>query len=172
MAEFPAKVSTQTSTLDVSSGLGFCPGPDFSFLTSIPGILMLVEIVLGLLVWALVASTYHTLFAANGWILFVTIFCWILTIILFSMLLLQLTRRISFVSWPLTVLFYHVVATILYITAFITLAATVNHVYRYNIVEEYNKKAAASFFACVVMIAYGASTVLSFMEWRGSGSNA
>lgn len=45
MAEFPSKVSTQTSTPDASSGGGFWPKPDLTFIMSIPGILMMVELV-------------------------------------------------------------------------------------------------------------------------------
>ncbi|KAM3920113.1 plasmolipin [Leptodactylus fuscus] len=170
MAEFPAKVSTQTSTPEASSGGGFFPKPDITFLRSIPGILMIVEIVLGLLVWALIADTHHYRVAAYGWVMFVAIFCWILTIILFILILLQLQRRIPVVPWPLTVFIYHVAATLLYITGFITCAASVNSVYFGQ--NEYNKRAAASFFACLVMIAYGGSTFFSFIEWRGPGSNA
>ncbi|KAG8562592.1 hypothetical protein GDO81_015741 [Engystomops pustulosus] len=104
MAEFPAKVSTQTSTPEASGGVGrFLPKPDMIFLRSIPGILMMVEIVLGLLVWALIADTYYYAVPAYGWVMFVAILCWILTIILFVIILLQLQRRLSVIPWPLTV---------------------------------------------------------------------
>ncbi|KAG9474822.1 plasmolipin isoform X1 [Eleutherodactylus coqui] len=126
--------------------------------------------VFGFLVWALIASTNHYWVPAYGWVLFVSIFCWLVTIILFLIILLQLPRRIPVVPWPLTMFIYHVVATLLYITAFITCAASVsvNAFGAYN----YNRRAAASFFACVVMIAYGVSTFFSFSEWRGSRSAA
>ncbi|KAG9474823.1 plasmolipin isoform X2 [Eleutherodactylus coqui] len=170
MAEFPAKVSTHTSTPEVSGIRGCCPRPDLSLLWSIPGIFLMVEIVFGFLVWALIASTNHYWVPAYGWVLFVSIFCWLVTIILFLIILLQLPRRIPVVPWPLTMFIYHVVATLLYITAFITCAASVsvNAFGAYN----YNRRAAASFFACVVMIAYGVSTFFSFSEWRGSRSAA
>ncbi|XP_075694478.1 plasmolipin [Rhinoderma darwinii] len=169
MAEFPAKVSTQTSTPDASSGGGF-PRPDINFLRSIPGILMIVEIVLGLLVWALIADSYYYFVPAYGWVMFVAVFCWLLTVILFIAILLQLQRRIPVVPWPLTVFIYHAAATVLYITGFIACAASVRTVFFSH--NDYNRKAAASFFACLVMIAYGGSTFFSFGEWRGAGSNA
>ncbi|XP_040265545.1 plasmolipin [Bufo bufo] len=170
MAEFPAKVSTQTSSPDASSGGGCCPRPDITFLRSIPGILMMVEILLGLLVWALIADTYYRFAPGYGWVMFVAIICWVLTIMLFTIILLQLQRRIPFIPWPLTVFIYHAAATVLYVTAFITCAASVN----IGIVNhsDYSRRGAASFFACVVMIAYGANTFFSFMEWRGTGGNA
>ncbi|XP_056381580.1 plasmolipin [Hyla sarda] len=171
MTEFPAKVSTQTSTPEASSGIGrFCPKPDITFLMSIPGILMMVEIVLGLLVWALIADAHYYAVAAYGWVMFVAVFCWVLTLILFIMILLQLQRRIPVVPWPLTVFIYHALCTALYITGFITCAASVHVGSRGT--GDYNRRAAASFFACLVMIAYGGSTFFSFGEWRGTQSNA
>lgn len=170
MAEFPAKVSTQTSTPEASSGVGgFCPKPDLTFLMSIPGILMMVELVLGLLVWALIADTYYFIVPAYSWVMFVAIFCWLITLILFTIIFLQLQRRIPVVPWPLTVFIYHVMATVLYVTGFITCAASVRVA---GGPGDYNKRAAASFFACLVMIAYGGSTFFSFGEWKGTRSNA
>ncbi|KAM4017501.1 plasmolipin-like [Anomaloglossus baeobatrachus] len=142
MAEFPAKVSTQTSTPEASGGGGFCPRPDISFLRSIPGILILVELVLGLIVWALISDTHHYFVAAYGWVLFVSIFVWILTLVLFILFFLQLHRLISFIPWPLTVFIYHSAAFILYVTAFITCAASVRvEIY---LAYDYNRRAAAS----------------------------
>lgn len=170
MAEFPAKVSTQTSTPDASSGGGFWPKPDLTFIMSIPGILMMVELVLGLLVWALIADTNYAAVPAYGWVMFVAIFCWLLTLILFIIIFLQLQRRIPVVPWPLTVFIYHAAATVLYITGFITCAASVRAYYYTT--GDYNRRAAASFFAALVMVAYGASTFFSFNEWKGTRSNA
>ncbi|KAE8609131.1 hypothetical protein XENTR_v10011720 [Xenopus tropicalis] len=173
MAEFPAKVSTQTSTPEASSSrgsLGFV-SLDVGFFSSIPGILMAVEIALGLLVWALIADSNHPATSAYGWVLFVSVTCWLVTLLVFVVFILHLQRKLAFVPWSLVLLIYHAAATLLYITAFITCAAsiqTTTDMYT----AAYNKKSAASFFACMVMIAYGASTFFSFLIWRGSGSNA
>ncbi|KAM5138323.1 plasmolipin isoform 1-T1 [Mantella aurantiaca] len=172
MAEFPAKVSTQTSTAEVAGhGVASFLRPDISFLKSIPGILMMIEIVLGLLVWALVADSNYWPVPAYGWVMFVAVFCWLVTLIFFVLILLQLQRRISIIPWPLVLFIYHAAATLLYVTAFITCAASV----RVNVYvpgNNFNKRAAASFFACLVMIAYGGSTFFSFTDWRGPGGNA
>ncbi|XP_073411065.1 plasmolipin isoform X3 [Dendrobates tinctorius] len=126
--------------------------------------------VVGLIVWALIADTKHYHVAAFGWVLFVAIFFWLLTLVLFILFFLQLHKRIHFVPWPLTVFIYHAAAFVLYITAFITCAASVQLGNPSG--NEYNKRAAASFFACLVMIAYGGSTFFSFGDWRGTSSNA
>ncbi|KAG8437314.1 hypothetical protein GDO86_008136 [Hymenochirus boettgeri] len=173
MAEFPSKVSTHTSTPDAASSSRGCLGflsLDVGFLSSIPGILMVLETAFGLLVWALVADSNYPPTSAYGWVLFVSVFCWLVTLCLLIIFLVQLQMRITIIPWPLVVLIYHAAATALYVTGFITCAASVQTTsyFSYN----YNRKAAASFFACVVMIAYGGSTFFSLMAWRGSGSNA
>uniref|UniRef100_A0AC11AXF4 Plasmolipin n=1 Tax=Ovis aries TaxID=9940 RepID=A0AC11AXF4_SHEEP len=66
---------------------------------------------------------------------------------------------------------FNVGATVLYITAFITCSASVE-VTSLKGTRPYNQRAAASFFSCLVMIAYGVSAFLSFQAWRGAGSNA
>ncbi|OCT82482.1 plasmolipin [Xenopus laevis] len=173
MAEFPSKVSTQTSTPEASSSrgsLGFVSF-DVGFLSSIPGILMTIEIALGLLVWALVADSNHPSTSAYGWVLFVSITCWLVTLFVFVVFILHLQTKMTVIPWSLVLLIYHAAATLLYITAFITCAASVQTTTDMNSAA-YNKKAAASFFSCVVMIAYGASTFFSFLIWRGSESNA
>uniref|UniRef100_A0A8C0AGG6 Plasmolipin n=1 Tax=Bos mutus grunniens TaxID=30521 RepID=A0A8C0AGG6_BOSMU len=66
---------------------------------------------------------------------------------------------------------FNVGATVLYITAFITCSSSVE-LTSLKGSQPYNQRAAASFFSCLVMIAYGVSAFLSFQAWRGVGSNA
>uniref|UniRef100_A0A8D1AJR7 Plasmolipin n=1 Tax=Sus scrofa TaxID=9823 RepID=A0A8D1AJR7_PIG len=66
---------------------------------------------------------------------------------------------------------FNVGATLLYITAFITCSASVE-LTSLKGTRRYNQQAAASFFSCLVMIAYGVSAFFSFQAWRGVGSNA
>ncbi|EMP25598.1 Plasmolipin [Chelonia mydas] len=102
--------------------------------------------------------------------MFVAIFFWLVTIILFAMYLLQLQMKLYMIPWPVVLVIFNTAATVLYVTAFITCSAAVqDHI---RLPGDYNKRAAASFFACIVMIAYGASTFFSFQEWKGFGSNA
>lgn len=73
--------------------------------------------------------------------------------------------------FPLQLLIFFVAATVLYITAFIACAAAVD-LTSLRGSRPYNQRSAASFFACLVMIAYGVSAFFSFQAWRGVGSNA
>ncbi|KAM6946445.1 plasmolipin [Aplochiton taeniatus] len=178
MSEFPAKVSTETSgaqsqhsqgnnwqslTASVSSVV------DLGFLRTIPAILMIVQIVLGLLQWALIASAPYQLLPAYGWVMFVAVTLWLLTMILFFMLLCGVHRRLSSVPWSLVVMAYYAAGTVLYLTAFLANAASV-HPYRLS--YYYGHVGAAAFFGAVTTLAYGASAFFAYLAWRGDGENA
>lgn len=127
--------------------------------------------VLGLLVWALIADTPYHLYPAYGWVMFVAVFLWLVTIVFFVVYLFQLHMKLYMVPWPLVLMIFNVGATVLYITAFITCSAAVEPTSLKG-TRPYNQRAAASFFSCLVMIAYGVSAFFSFQAWRGVGSNA
>ncbi|XP_005078672.1 plasmolipin [Mesocricetus auratus] len=172
MAEFPSKVSTRTSS--PAQGVGASVSalrPDLGFVRSALGVLALLQLVLGLLVWALIADTPYHLYPAYGWVMFVAVFLWLMTIVFFIIYLFQLHMKLYMVPWPLVLLIFFVAATVLYITAFISCAAAVD-LTSLKGSRPYNQRSAASFFACLVMIAYGVSAFFSFQAWRGVGSNA
>ncbi|XP_030326108.1 plasmolipin [Strigops habroptila] len=131
---------------------------------------MCTQAVLGLLVWALIADTTYYLHAAYSWVMFVSIFFWIVTVLFFMTYLLQLQLKFYVVPWSLVLMIFNAVATVLYITAFVTCAAAVQPTSWRQ--WDYNRRAAASFFACLTMVAYGVSTFFSFRAWKGLGSNA
>ncbi|XP_031810420.1 plasmolipin isoform X2 [Sarcophilus harrisii] len=127
--------------------------------------------VVGLLAWALIANTPYHYYSIYGWVMFVAVFLWLVTIIFFVIYVWQLHLKLYMVPWPLVLMIFNVSATVLYITGFITAAVAVQ---RTSIAGSYiyDKRAAASFFTCVVMIAYGVSAFFSFRAWKGMGSNA
>ncbi|XP_041048331.1 plasmolipin-like [Carcharodon carcharias] len=172
MADFPDKVNTHTS-MRTHVSPRFSPiGVDVCFLKSSIGILMIVELVFGLLVWALIAgSRISSGDGAFGWVIFVAIFLWILTIVIFVFYLLSLTPKLPMVPWAHLSLYFNLGATVLYLTAFITNASSVDPT-SIKGSYKYNNRAAAAFFAGVVMISYGVSTFLCMLSLRGRGSNA
>ncbi|XP_073912055.1 plasmolipin isoform X3 [Castor canadensis] len=99
--------------------------------------------VLGLLVWALIADTPYHLYPAYGWVMFVAVFLWLVTIVFFILYLFQLHMKLYMVPWPLVLMIFNVAATILYITAFITCSAAVD-VTSLKGSRQYNQRAAAS----------------------------
>ncbi|XP_028307465.1 plasmolipin [Gouania willdenowi] len=180
MADFPSNVSTVTSSSysqnsqqrgNSIQGLAanVTTTMDMSFIRSIPAFLMIAEIVLGLLHWALIASTPHTKAPANGWVLFVAIMLWILTSILFLVILFGVQRRLTLIPWPMTVMGYQGVASVLYFTAFAANAASVDV---FNRQPFYGHMAAAAFFGAVLTLTYGASAFFSYLDWRGDRENA
>ncbi|XP_040893394.1 plasmolipin [Toxotes jaculatrix] len=180
MADFPSKVTTETGSPSSQSspqggnslrGLAanVTTMMDMSFIRSIPAILMMTEIFLGLLQWALIASAPYTILPAYGWVMFVAVTLWLLTTILFFMILFSAPRKLTAVPWPLTVMMYQGIATVLYLTAFLANAASV-HPFRYSYF--YGHMAAAAFFGAVVTLAYGASAFFSYLDWKGDGGNA
>ncbi|XP_078113969.1 plasmolipin [Sander vitreus] len=180
MADFPSKVTTETSSPHSQSSqqggnslqrlaTNVTTTMDRSFIRSIPAILMVVEIVLGLLQWALIASAPYTLLPAYGWVMFVAVTLWILTTILFFMILFGAQQKLTSVPWPLTVMVYFAGATVFYLTAFLANAASVRPFY-YTMF--YGQMAAAAFFGAVVTLAYGASAFISYLTWKGDGGNA
>ncbi|KAL8194706.1 UNVERIFIED_CONTAM: hypothetical protein K2H54_029728 [Gekko kuhli] len=129
------------------------------------------EEVLGCLVWTLIADTYYQPYPSYGWVMFVAVFFWMVTVILFAMYLFQLQLKLYMIPWPIVLVAFNVAASVLYATAFVTSATSVE-LYSWPHSPDYNRRAAASFFACLVMIIYGVSSCLSFRAWKGYGSNA
>ncbi|TSX16991.1 Plasmolipin [Bagarius yarrelli] len=169
MADFPGKVNTQTSSPQSQSSAQIMNvSYDLNFIKSFPGILLLVELLFGLLVWPLVSSAAYWLVPAFGWVLFVSITLWILTLVLCVMLILGMRQTLSSIPWPLVLLVFYGVASVLYFTAFLANAVSVNY-YRGS---TYNHMAASAFFAFCVTAAYVASTFFAFIEWKGDGGNA
>ncbi|KAG7333249.1 hypothetical protein KOW79_003384 [Hemibagrus wyckioides] len=170
MADFPGKVNTQTSSSQSQTGpvqvmnVSF----DLNFIKSMPGVLLLVEIIFGLLVWALVSSAAYWLVSAYGWVLFVSITLWILSVVLYIMLILGMRQKLSSIPWPLVLLVFYGVASVLYLTAFLANAVSVNLFRGFT----FDHMAASAFFASFVMGIYISSTVFAFMEWKGDGGNA
>ncbi|XP_076588164.1 plasmolipin [Chaetodon auriga] len=177
MADFPSKVTTETSSPQSQQGGNSLRGltgtvtnmMDMSFIRSIPAILMMAEIFLGLLHWALIASTVYAVLPAYGWVMFVAVTTWILTTILFFMILFGAPRKLTAVPWQLTVMVYYGVATVLYLTAFLTNAASVTP---FSFSYFYGHLAAAAFFGAVVTVLYGVSAFFTYLDWKGDGGNA
>lgn len=167
MADFPGKVNTQTSS-SVSSPQRIPAMVDMDFIRTVPGILLATEIVVGLLVWSLIASTSYTSNPAYGWVMFVSVTLWLLSIALFIVLLLRFYQSLPSVPWPLVLMVFYVVAAVLYVTAFLADAVSVpNEWYVWH-----GHLGASAFFAIVVTLLYGASGFWAYFDWRGEGQNA
>ncbi|KAI4880849.1 hypothetical protein NFI96_010997 [Prochilodus magdalenae] len=172
MADFPGKVNTETSSPQPRGGSVqlMNASMDLNFIKTIPGILLIAEIVLGLLVWALISSAAYQAIPAYGWVMFVSVTLWILTIVLFIILFLNFQQKLTFVPWRLALLVFYGVAAVLYLTAFVANAASVSAFQYFP--YHYNRMAAAAFFGIVVTLIYAASTFFAYLDWRSDGGNA
>ncbi|XP_061421606.1 CKLF-like MARVEL transmembrane domain-containing protein 8 isoform X1 [Lethenteron reissneri] len=164
MADFPDKVSTNTTSSYPAAQSSSQIALDKGFVKTIPGILMILEIVFGLLVWSLVAATNYTTVPPLGWVLFVAVFFWLLTVFFFVVDLFALYTRAQNINWLLVGFGYNLAAAVIYLTAAIADAASS------NIYEGYERShlVASTFFAFVVTLLYGGSCFCDFRAWQGT----
>nr|XP_040025003.1 LOW QUALITY PROTEIN: plasmolipin-like [Gasterosteus aculeatus aculeatus] len=179
MADFPSKVTTETSSPNSRSSqpggsslralaAGLATPLHSSFIRSIRAVLMMAERFLGLIQCSLIASTPYTLLAAFGWVMFVAVTLWILTTILFLLILFGAQQKLTFVPWAHDGM-WNAQATVLYLSA-LPGQRGVRAAWRFTYF--YNHMPAAAFFGAVVTIAYGASAFFSYLDWKGDGGNA
>ncbi|XP_003215714.1 CKLF-like MARVEL transmembrane domain-containing protein 8 isoform X1 [Anolis carolinensis] len=136
---------------------------DKEFLRTPPGILMVAEIILGLLVWTLIAGTEYFLYPVFGWVMFVAVFYWVLTLFFLIIYMTMTYTRIPQVPWTTVGLCFNGSAFVLYFIAAVVDACAVS---KEPDSHNYNSWAASSFFAFVVTSCYGGNAYFSFVSWR------
>uniref|UniRef100_A0A4W2BSE3 CKLF like MARVEL transmembrane domain containing 8 n=1 Tax=Bos indicus x Bos taurus TaxID=30522 RepID=A0A4W2BSE3_BOBOX len=99
---------------------------DREFLRTLPGLLIVAEIVLGLLVWTLIAGTEYFRVPAFGWVMFVAVFYWVLTVFFLIIYLTMTYTRIPQVPWTTVGLWFNGSAFALYLSAAIVDASSVS----------------------------------------------
>ncbi|XP_062386010.1 CKLF-like MARVEL transmembrane domain-containing protein 8 [Sardina pilchardus] len=140
---------------------------DKQFIKSAAGLLACAEVVLGLLVCGLIAGTDYFRMSPFGWVMFVAVFYWVLTLFLLILFLTQAHSRIPQVSWTTVVLIFNTSATLLYLVAAVVEATLVGHGVRGH--HNYNSWAASTFFAFLVSLCYAGSAFIGFKAWRDRG---
>uniref|UniRef100_UPI00398EF9C3 CKLF-like MARVEL transmembrane domain-containing protein 8b n=1 Tax=Pristiophorus japonicus TaxID=55135 RepID=UPI00398EF9C3 len=161
MEDRPRTISTTSSTYTVSfSSRSY----DRAFLKTLPGLLMIAEIVLGLLVWILIASTEYFSVSAFGWVMFVAVFYWVLTVFFLIFYITMAYTKIPQVSWTTVGLCFNASAALLYLLASIVDAVSINQAGEGT--HNYNCWVASTIFAFMVTLCYSGNTYLSFQTWR------
>ncbi|KAI3363399.1 hypothetical protein L3Q82_012020 [Scortum barcoo] len=138
------------------SGLGIC--------TTAPDIFYLPELVFGGLVWILVASTHVDPPNPLGWVMFVSIFCFVMTFL--WMIIFAAGGHQNNAGWAAADFAYHGLAAIFYLSAGVALA--------YITLENKNSKSfriyqidiAAVVFAYLATLLYFIHTILSSIRWK------
>ncbi|XP_069504903.1 CKLF-like MARVEL transmembrane domain-containing protein 8 [Ambystoma mexicanum] len=158
-------VSTTSSTPSDSFSSTASIAYDRGFLRTPQGLLLLAEIVLGMLVWALIAGTEYFLFPGFGWVMFVAVCYWVLSVFFLIIYITMAYTRISHVPWATVDLCFNGSAFVLYLIAAIVNACSITKE-RHHGSHNYNSWAASTFFAFMVTLCYAGHTYFCFMAWR------
>ncbi|KAK7139154.1 hypothetical protein R3I93_016323 [Phoxinus phoxinus] len=158
----PVITTASSPYLDCGNSSTETPWYDKESMLRVPKYLILVEVILGLLVWALIASTEYFHFSPFGWVMFVTVFYWLLTLFLFIINLAN--GKIRHIPWTRVVLIFNCSAALLYTSAAIVEAALVNQGVKGH--HDFNCWAASTFFAFLVSLSYAGSAFFSYKSWH------
>uniref|UniRef100_A0A5F5PKS7 Myelin and lymphocyte protein n=1 Tax=Equus caballus TaxID=9796 RepID=A0A5F5PKS7_HORSE len=80
-----------------------------------PDVLFIFELVFGGLVWILIASSLVPLPLAQGWVMFVSVFCFVGTTVLLFLYIINIHDRK--ISWYILDAVYHCIAALFYLSA-------------------------------------------------------
>ncbi|KAM6273025.1 myelin and lymphocyte protein [Spheniscus humboldti] len=154
-------MSSATSTASLPSGL--------SVLTTFPDVLFIPEITFGGLVWILVASSKVSLPILQGWVMFVSVFCFIMSITLLCLYVCGAHGGSS--SWVTLDVICQETAALFYLSAAV-LEAYCTYVVRGRtsplIMTIYQENIAAVVFAFLATLMYVIHKVYSLLRWKSS----
>ncbi|XP_043117429.1 CKLF-like MARVEL transmembrane domain-containing protein 8 [Puntigrus tetrazona] len=137
---------------------------DGNFIRSASGAFMAGEIVFGLLVWTLIGGTEYLHVPALVWVMFVSVFYWALTVILFLIYLTMAHTRIPQIPVNPQGICFNGSASVLYLAAAVICGISLNVAIkgRYYFISW----VASTIFASLAMVCYAGNTVVNFKSWR------
>ncbi|XP_029376970.1 myelin and lymphocyte protein isoform X1 [Echeneis naucrates] len=138
--------------------------------STIPDVFFIPEFVIGGLVWILVASTRITPFENPlGWVMFVSVFCFVLTTLWFFIFLCGANQSNI---WPSLDAGYHFLAVIFYLSASVALAyITIMNKTLSQIIDGlkiYRLDISAVVMSYVATLLYFIHAIFSAIRWRRS----
>ncbi|TRY94096.1 hypothetical protein DNTS_027325 [Danionella cerebrum] len=150
-----AAATQQMSSLP--SGLRIC--------TTAPDIFYLPELVFGGLVWILVASTYVSPANPQGWVMFVSVFCFVMTFLWLVIFACGGHKNSS--AWATADFIYHLIAVVFYLSASVILAfTTIILSGSPTIFKYYQIDIAAVVFSHIATLLYFIHCILSAVRWK------
>nr|XP_020443620.1 myelin and lymphocyte protein-like [Monopterus albus] len=150
--------SSTGTNANLPSGIEIC--------TTIPDILYLPELIFGGLVWILVAATLVVPANPQGWVMFVSIFCFIMTFI--WMVVFACGAHNNRDSWAAADCLYHGIAAFFYLSASVSLAKVTLDLNDGTGSKSYKLDIAAVVFSYVATLLYFIHTILSAIRWKSS----
>ncbi|XP_062244411.1 myelin and lymphocyte protein-like [Platichthys flesus] len=148
--------SSSTTMGNLPRGIGIC--------TTIPDILYLPELIFGGLVWILVACTLVVPANPQGWVMFVSVFCFVMTFT--WMLVFACGGHQNRGSWAAADFAYHGVAAFFYLSASVALAKVTLEKKAESNPQNYRLDISAVVFSYVATLLYFIHTVLSAIRWK------
>ncbi|CAM5136743.1 unnamed protein product [Natator depressus] len=138
----------------------------FSVLTTFPDLLFIPEFVFGGLVWILVASTRVAYPLLQGWVMFVSVFCFTLSTLLMCLYFCGAHGGKS--SWIAVDAFYHSVAALFYLSAAVLQAFATILAHAGGTLKIYQEDIAAVVFAFLATLMYVIHKGFSLLRWKSS----
>lgn len=152
-------MSSPGSTTSLPSGL--------AVLRTFPDVLFIPEIIFGGLVWILVASSKVPIPMLQGWVMFVSVFCFIMSTILLCLYICSVHRGSS--SWVTLDAICQSTAALFYLSAAV-LEAYATHIVHFvdPLVAGHRENIAAVVFAFLATLVYVIHKVCSTLRWKSS----
>ncbi|XP_026888614.1 mal, T cell differentiation protein b isoform X5 [Electrophorus electricus] len=138
--------------------------------TTMPDILFILEFIFGGLVWILVASTHVRPEIPQGWVMFVSVFCFVMTFIWLIIFACGGHKNKS--GWVTADFAYHLTAAFFYFGASVPLASVTIAMKNTTIVPQvdqfryYQIDIAAVVFSYITTLLYFVHCVLSAIRWK------
>ncbi|XP_072292939.1 myelin and lymphocyte protein-like [Eucyclogobius newberryi] len=148
--------TTAKPMASLPSGMGIC--------TTAPDIFYLPELIFGGLVWILVASTHILPPNPLAWVMFVSLFCFVMTF-LWLVIFACGGHKNSF-GWATADFVYHFLAVIFYLSAGVILAYITFIAKAIQMFRIYQIDISAVVFAFATTLLYFIHAILSAIRWR------
>ncbi|XP_034407546.1 myelin and lymphocyte protein-like [Cyclopterus lumpus] len=138
--------------------------------TSVPDVFFIPEFVIGGLVWILVASTRIEPDNPLGWVMFVSVFCFVVTTLWFFIFLCGANQGSV---WPSLDVGYHFVAVVFYLSASVALAYITIQVrptgpVQFEVLKNYRLEISAVVMSYVATLLYFLHAIFSAIRWKSS----
>ncbi|XP_037663662.1 myelin and lymphocyte protein [Choloepus didactylus] len=135
-------------------------------LATVPDLLFTLEFVFGGLVWILIASSLVPIALVQGWVMFVSVFCFVATTTL--LVLYMIGAHGEAASWVTLDAAYHCVAALFYLSAAVLEAVATILMQDGFTYERYHENIAAVVFCYVATLLYVTHATLSLIRWKAA----
>uniref|UniRef100_G1PYQ9 Myelin and lymphocyte protein n=1 Tax=Myotis lucifugus TaxID=59463 RepID=G1PYQ9_MYOLU len=124
------------------------------------------KLVFGGLVWILIASSLVPMPLVQGWVMFVSVFCFVATTTL--LVLYIIGAHGGEASWVTLDAAYHCTAALFYLSASVLEALATIQMYEGYTYRQYHENISAVVFSYVATLLYVAHAVFSLIRWKSS----